>query len=98
MGGTSPGRIALFMGDPCWADHPFNGGEVASPGIRDLMGELPPLKGGRPGPGCPGSPGSRIYHFRVAPAEKVDVLERQIAQRGFEWWSRELLGRSGRRD
>ena len=30
--------------------------------------------------------------------EKVDPLERQIAPRGFEWWSRELLGRSGRRD
>ena len=39
-----------------------------------------------------------IYHFRVVPAENVDALERQIAPRGFEWWSRELLGHSGRRD
>ena len=33
-----------------------------------------------------------IWHFRVAPAENVAVLERQIAPRGFESWPRELLG------
>ena len=69
-------------------------------------GEVPPpLKGSEAGSGGSGIPrvsGSAgipdIWHFRVAPAENVDVLDRQIAPRGFEWWSRELLGRSGRRD
>ena len=80
-------------------------------GIRDPnngggpRGGPPPLKGSEAGSGGSGFPrvsGSAgipdIWHFRVVPAENVDALERQIAPRGFEWWSRELLGRSGRRD
>ena len=84
------------------ASDPFNGG---GPPRGAPRGGPPPLKGSEAGSGGSGIPrvsGSAgipdIWHFRVAPAENVDALERQIAPRGFEWWSRELLGRSGRRD
>ena len=96
MGGRSPpikrvaGSGTLLMG----------GG---SPGISPVRS--PPLEGSGAGSGGSGIPrvsGSAgipdICHFRGAPAENVGALERQIAPRGFEWWSRELLGRSGRRD